>query len=37
LVLNGGVLFLEVFILIILILRRRKAAARTSIMPGDEL
>jgi len=37
LVLNGGVLFLEVFVLIILILRRRKAAARTSITPGDEL
>jgi len=37
LVLNGGVLFLEVFVLIILILRRRKAAARTSIVPKDEL
>jgi len=37
LVLNGGVLFLEVFVLIILILRRRKSAARTSIVPKDEL
>jgi len=37
LVLNGGVLFLEVFVLIILILRRRKSAARTSIAPKDEL
>ena len=37
LVLNGGVLFLEVFVLIILILRRRKSVARSSIVPKDEL
>ena len=37
LVLNGGVLFLEVFVLIILILRRRKAEVRTPLPPRDEL
>src|SRR2546430_145570 len=37
LVLNGGVLFLEVFIVTILILRRRKEPANTSIAPRDEL
>ena len=37
LVLNGGVLFLEVFVLIILILRRRKAEVRTPLPPKDEL
>ncbi len=37
LVLNGGVLFLEVFILVILFLRRRKAEVRTPLPPRDEL
>jgi hypothetical protein len=34
LVLNGGVLFLLVFVLIVLILRRRKTAARNAKTPG---